>query len=115
MKLSYAQNLEDIILWRVFSDVECGVYIDVGANSPEVDSVTKLFYNAGWRGVNIEPVPSSYEELSEHRPGDINIGKCATSEDGQKLTILKVESTGLSTGIVENKLDFQQMGFRNII
>jgi len=110
MKLSYAQNLEDVILWRVFSDVECGVYIDVGANGPVVDSVTKLFYDAGWRGVNIEPILSSYEELGEHRPGDINIRKCATSEDGQKLTILKVESTGLSTGIVENKFDFQQMG-----
>ena len=39
--VSYAQNLEDILLWRALKHVEKGFYIDVGAYSPDVESVTK--------------------------------------------------------------------------
>nr|WP_244600274.1 FkbM family methyltransferase [Afipia felis] len=55
MIVSYSQNLEDILLHRALCHVECGFYIDVGANDPVIDSVTKLFYDAGWRGVNVDP------------------------------------------------------------
>jgi len=52
---SYAQYNEDIILLALLYDVEKGFYVDVGANYPVIDSVTKLFYQHGWRGINIEP------------------------------------------------------------
>jgi hypothetical protein len=29
--VSYAQNFEDVILWRALGAIERGVYIDVGA------------------------------------------------------------------------------------
>ena len=38
--ISYAQNYEDVILWRALRDVERGFYVDVGAADPQVDSVT---------------------------------------------------------------------------
>jgi hypothetical protein len=41
--ISYSQNNEDILLWRALKNVEKGFYIDVGANHPVDDSVTKLF------------------------------------------------------------------------
>lgn len=40
---SYAQELEDLILYSVLRDVEHGFYIDVGANDPTDISVTKFF------------------------------------------------------------------------
>jgi hypothetical protein len=40
----YEQFYEDYILSIVFSDIEKGFYVDVGANSPDFDSITKHFY-----------------------------------------------------------------------
>ena len=54
--ISYAQNFEDVMLRRVFAELDTGFYIDVGANDPSADSVTKAFYDAGWHGINIEPL-----------------------------------------------------------
>ena len=69
---SYAQNLEDILLHRVLHDVSNGFYVDVGAYSPDIDSVTKLFYMNGWSGVNIEPLPDKFNEFLVHRSRDYN-------------------------------------------
>lgn len=71
--LSYAQELEDIILYDVLKDCENGFYIDVGANDPWIISVTKAFYDRGFHGINIEPLTSEYEKLIEERPRDINL------------------------------------------
>lgn len=69
----YSQYLEDYILSLVFKTVEKGHYIDVGANNPNQDSVTKYFYSRGWRGINIEPVHKRYLELIKYRPNDVNL------------------------------------------
>jgi FkbM family methyltransferase len=71
--ISYAQNAEDVVLGRVFRGVADGFYIDVGANHPVNDSVTKHFYDLGWRGINVEPVRELHEMLVEARPRDINL------------------------------------------
>ena len=42
-------------------------------NHPVQDSVTKWFYDAGWRGVNVEPVPSLFQRFKKDRPRDVNI------------------------------------------
>ncbi len=55
--ISYAQNFEDVMLWRALKHVENGFYVDVGAQDPVVDSVSLAFYEHGWRGVHIEPTP----------------------------------------------------------
>lgn len=106
MKFSYAQNFEDVILARLFSSVEHGTYIDVGANHPVQDSVTKVFYDEGWRGVNIEPMSEYFQLLESFRPDDINIKQCASNVDGETIQFVEVGGTGLSTGIIarENEL-----------
>jgi hypothetical protein len=38
--LSYAQNMEDVILHRALREVEHGFYVDVGANSPDLQSMS---------------------------------------------------------------------------
>ncbi|NPU94164.1 MAG: FkbM family methyltransferase [Gammaproteobacteria bacterium] len=94
--ICYAQNFEDIALWRIFRlVVEKGFYIDVGANDPTIDSVTKAFYDRGWRGMNIEPSPSFYERLCAERPRDINL-QVAVSDREDQLTFFDA-GEGLST------------------
>jgi len=31
-------------------------------NDPDYSSVTRLFYEAGWRGINVEPVATMFEK-----------------------------------------------------
>ena len=45
-----------------------GFYVDVGAHDPVQDSVTKLFYDRGWRGVNVEPQLAQHAALCAQRP-----------------------------------------------
>jgi FkbM family methyltransferase len=71
--VSYAQNYEDRIIEAFFPDINKGVYVDVGANHPFYHSVTKIFYDKGWRGINIEPNPMLFNQLAEKRPEDNNL------------------------------------------
>lgn len=81
--VSYARNFEDVMLWRALKDVKHGFYVDIGANDPEVDSVTKAFYDRGWRGVNIEPIPWKFNRVKESRPRDINLQLVAGGQQGE--------------------------------
>ena len=81
--ISYAQNFEDVMLWRALKHIENGFYIDVGANDPFKDSVTKSFYDHGWHGINIEPLPLHHATLKENRTRDINLQCAAGAEEGE--------------------------------
>jgi FkbM family methyltransferase len=94
--VSYAQNCEDVLLYRALRQIDRGTYVDVGANDPVGDSVTKAFYDRGWRGINIEPVGSLYQALSKQRPLDINVQAAAGASSGQK-ALYEIPGTGLST------------------
>lgn len=94
--VSYAQNYEDVMLWRALKNVRNGFYIDVGANDPEKDSVTKLFYDNGWSGINIEPLKSHFQDLVLARPRDININGAVSNGDGI-LSIWECEVRGWAT------------------
>ncbi|CAI1566068.1 FkbM family methyltransferase [Serratia proteamaculans] len=94
--ISYAQNLEDVVLWKALRNVENGFYIDVGANDPIIDSVTRSFYNQGWRGINIEPVRGHFNELVTDRPQDINLN-CALNESAGELEIWECDIRGWAT------------------
>ena len=61
--ISYSQNAEDIRLWRVFGGIDNGFYVDVGAADPSVGSVSRIFYDHGWSGINVEPSPA-FDALS---------------------------------------------------
>lgn len=80
--ISYAQNYEDVMLRRALKHIENGFYIDVGANDPVIDSVTKSFYDNGWSGINIEPLKIHFDDLLAQRVRDININAAASDRDG---------------------------------
>ena len=87
--ISYAQNAEDVLLWRALGHIKNGFYIDVGANDPVEHSVTKAFYDAGWRGINIEPLPAFHEAFMAQRPRDVNLAIAAGDTEGS-LTLYDV-------------------------
>ena len=94
--VSYAQNFEDVMLWRALSHIECGFYIDVGAQHPTIDSVSLAFYERGWTGIDIEPVPEYASLLREQRPKN-DVLQVALSNRGGRASLTVVSGTGLST------------------
>ena len=95
--ISYAQNFEDVMLWRALEHVEKGFYVDVGAQDPVVDSVSLAFYEHGWRGVHIEPTPHFAEKLRQQRPDEIVI-QAAVGATAGTISFFEIPDTGLSTG-----------------
>jgi FkbM family methyltransferase len=96
-RVYFSQNREDLILDAFFPDVEKGFYVDVGANDPMVDSVTKLFYDKGWRGINVEPLKHHWEALKSKRKRDINLN-IGLGDKNASLTFHEFSSgDGLST------------------
>jgi FkbM family methyltransferase len=94
---TYAQNFEDVTLRRALQDIEKGFYVDIGACHPTHLSVTRWFYDQGWRGINVEPNPLFLDMLNRERPRDCNVG-CAVHSGTQTPTVLHVVAdTGLST------------------
>lgn len=94
--VSYAQNFEDVILERLFHDVEQGFYVDIGACHPIHDSVTQHFYLRGWSGINIEPQPELFAEFERARPRDTNLNICIGRTAGRK-TLFITADRGTST------------------
>lgn len=94
--VSFAQNLEDVMLWRALKHVDNGFYIDIGAYSPREDSVTAAFYERGWRGINIEPNVHLWQAFLEARPRDISVN-VAAGDTPRTSTIYLVSNPRLST------------------
>ncbi|MBI4890198.1 MAG: FkbM family methyltransferase [Acidobacteria bacterium] len=110
--VSYASNQEDVLLHRALGNLPRGFYIDAGAQHPTDDSVTKAFYDRGWRGINIEPVPEYFADLQLHRPEDMNL-ECAVGASPGTTRIHAFEHTGLSTTSKEYAKRHRALGFRS--
>ena len=111
--VSYAQNFEDVRLARVFPRA-AGCYIDVGAYEPVFHSVTKLFYDRGWRGVNVEPQPLIFGRLAADRPEDINLNAGVSDRAGAMNFFEIPDRPGLSTFDPRGALASREEGLRVI-
>lgn len=96
MFTSYAQNFEDVMLWRALGHVQGGLYIDIGAQDPLIDSVSLAFHERGWKGIHVEPVPRYAELLRQQRPYDIVI-QAAIGEEPAIQRFYEYSCGGLST------------------
>lgn len=95
-RISHAQNREDFLIAAFFPDVSEGHYVDVGAADPEQYSVTKLFYDRGWNGINVEPIPELAERLRAARARDITVQAALGASDGTAI-LRQYSGSGLST------------------
>lgn len=101
MDLSYAQNLEDYHLSRVFGDSRTGFYIDVGAGHPVADNVSCWFYLRGWSGIVVEPQKELAALYAQVRPRD-SVACCVLGRDDGVAEFHAVERLhGFSTIISE--------------
>jgi FkbM family methyltransferase len=100
--VTYAQNWEDVVLHRALSGVVRGHYIDVGANHPSFDSVTRAFYDRGWRGINVEPIESMAKLLELERPEDVTLRALVGERSGKRAFYEIADGSGLSTVVQQH-------------
>jgi FkbM family methyltransferase len=108
--VSYAQNFEDVMLWRALKHVAQGCYVDIGAQHPLVDSVSQAFYQHGWRGVHVEPVSHYASLLRADRPDETVLQVALGAQEGV-IELNVIADTGLSTAVAEYAQLHQQHGF----
>jgi FkbM family methyltransferase len=108
--VSYAQNFEDVMLWRALGHIDRGLYIDIGAQDPVVDSVSLAFHEHGWRGIHVEPTPHYAELLRQQRPGDKVIQAAVGSTKGI-LPFFEIPHTGISTADAAIADQHRERGF----
>jgi FkbM family methyltransferase len=92
----YAQEGEDLILDRFLGGRDAGFYVDVGAYHPIRFSNTFLFYQRGWRGINIDAMPGSMRQFFKVRPRDINI-ESGVAGSSSKLVYHRFNEPALNT------------------
>ena len=107
--ISYAQNGEDVVLDRFFR-APSGLYIDVGANHPVHHSVTRHFYELGWRGINVEPDPECFARICEDRPEDVNLCMALAAASGEA-PLHVIPHTGLSTLRTDIAAQWSERGY----
>ncbi len=82
--ITYAQHGDDIVIRAIFHSLGINTpsYLDLGAHHPERISNTKLFYDIGSRGINVEANPNLHKIFLEQRPQDINLNVGVGIESG---------------------------------
>lgn len=95
--LSFAQNAEDVVLYRALRHIDNGRYLEIGANHATVDSISRAFYDRGWSGVTVEPVAELIAEHRSERPRDIQVEAVAGPPGVTTAVLHEVSDTGLSS------------------
>jgi FkbM family methyltransferase len=108
--ISFSYNFEDVYIQRLFRGKTDGFYIDVGAAHPTEGSVTRHFYDLGWRGINIEPQDAYFKLLKAERPHDINL-QIAVGAREEDRTFFDVGGQGGSTLDASNAKRGSALGF----
>ncbi len=86
-KKSYSISNVDLIIDRMFSKVEKGVFIDLGCNHPIKFNNTYLLYKRGWRGINIDLDKESIDEFNKIRDKDYNVQSVISNNIGEEKEI----------------------------
>ena len=91
----YNASRESELLMQYFSEVDTGVFVDIGANVPE-SAVSLPFLRVGWTGLAVDPIPDNAESLRE--AGYQVWCGAVTSEERAKKGSMKFFVAGGSTG-----------------
>jgi FkbM family methyltransferase len=86
---SFSQYGEDVLLVGLLNRdgmdfTKGGFYMDVGAHHPKRFSNTKIFYDHGWNGINIDPNEGTKELFDLSRPRDKNFQVAVCDKKGIK-------------------------------
>ena len=79
-KISYSISGVDLVIDRIFSKIQKGVYIDLGCNHPIKYNNTYLLHKRGWIGINIDSDSKAIEEFKKLRKNDYNVNELVSSK-----------------------------------
>jgi len=101
VRMYYSQCGQDKFLFEhVFKDYTNGFFVDIGAHDGKDLNNTLFFENeAGWIGINVEPIPSVYNRLVINRPSCINLNCAIDAVDGNSEFILNTGYTEMLSGL----------------
>lgn len=96
---SYAQHGDDFMLLNLFEllGIAQPNYLDVGAHDPTTLSNTRLLYERGSRGVNVEANPKLVAAFKRERPGDIMLNVGVGPEAGSHTFYMYSDTSGRNT------------------
>lgn len=96
---SYAQHGDDFMVLNLFKllGIPKPSYLDLGAHHPTNISNTRLLYERGSRGVNVEANPNLIEAFRKERPEDRNINVGVGPVAGQASFFMYSDSSGRNT------------------
>jgi FkbM family methyltransferase len=81
-RITYAQNGEDVRVWRALGHLPHLFYVEVGAYDPFEGSVTAGLSALGASGVLVEPDPQGAERLRQARGRDVVVPAAASDRPG---------------------------------
>ena len=70
---SYSISNVDLIVNRLFKNINNGIYIDIGCNHPIKYNNTCLLHRRGWNGINVDADETSIKLFNQHRKNDHNV------------------------------------------
>lgn len=108
---SYTPFGEDVIIDKLLNEKKQGFYVDIGAHDPSHFSITKRFYDKGWRGINIEPHPYNAKKFKKERGYDTNLN-IGIANKNVYLEFFKFENKSLSTFSAKVAKSRQKFGYR---
>ncbi len=105
--ITYAQNGEDLVVLNIFRQfgIERPSYLDLGAHHPTHISNTKLLYDRGSRGVNVDANPYLLEAFYRERPEDRNVSVAVGVNPGEATLFMHDEHSGRNTLNVTELVD----------
>lgn len=84
--VTYAQHGDDLMAVNLFEmlGLRTARYLDLGAHHPTICSNTRLLFERGWIGVNVDANPDLIELFNLERPLDVNIATGVDVETAYK-------------------------------
>ncbi|HLO15284.1 MAG TPA: FkbM family methyltransferase [Anaerolineales bacterium] len=112
-KISYAQSGEDVIIYNYIQlfKLKNFSWIDIGAHHPEHLSNTKLFYDNGYHGINIDGDPSLMKEFYKKRNKDTNLNVLVSDKIGAQ-TFFILDPPVLNTLSEEDAIRYERLGYK---
>lgn len=81
----YGDGIDKLLYEQYFKDVYNGFFVECGASNGMFMSVCRFFEETmGWSGINIEPVPEYYNELTKNRPHCRNLNLALSNTNSIK-------------------------------
>lgn len=115
-RISWSQSGEDLAIENILNSAESSkFYLDVGAHHPSRFSVTRLLYQSGWRGINIDANSDLEKDFKLNRPRDIFLNFAVGNLEAYHLYIgdeLAVSTTNLDW---KSKFESQGMAYHKVL